>query len=217
MAVKRSTTRRTTTRTASRRPSGDRESARASKSVVALDMSDVESRKGRKQKHYKEGDYLATIKKAEYGKSGQKQTKQIIVQWTFDDKPYKGNVIYDRHNLLPQSLWTLRNLLEAVGMKIPSGRFNLDLKKLVGKGAAITVSDDEYDNKVQSKVTDWFPASEFEADVMEDEDEEEEGFEEEEDEDEDDIEGTGEDEDEDEEEDEDEDEDEIEEVDLEDI
>jgi hypothetical protein len=185
-------------------------------------MSDVEGRKGRKQGHYKEGDYLVKIKAATYGKSGQKQTKQIIVQHIFTDGQYKGKPIYDRHNLLPQSLWTLRNLLEAVGMKIPKGRFNLDLKKLVGKELAITVSDDEYQDKISSRVTDWFPVADFEADVMEDEeeeldeDEEEEG-DEEEDEDYDEDEEEEEDEDEEEEDEEDEDEDEIEGVDLDDI
>lgn len=208
MATKRQTTRRTTTRTSSR------EERPARGNVVAIDLSDVEGRTGRKQKHYKEGDYLVKIKKAEYGKSGNKGTKQIVIQHTFTQAPYKGNVIYDRHNLLPQSLWTLRNLLEAIGMKIPKGRFNLPLAKLAGKELAITVSDDEYDNKVNSKVTDWFPASEFEADVMEDDDEEEIEDEEGEDFDED----EGEDEEDEEEEDEDEDEeDEVEEVDLDDI
>jgi Protein of unknown function (DUF669) len=208
MAVKRSTTRRTPTRTSrdERRP--------ASKSVVPLDLSEVEGRTGRKQGHYKEGDYLVKIKKAEYGKSGQKQTKQIVVQHIFTDGKYKGKPIYDRHNLLPQSLWTLRNLLEAVEMKIPKGRFNLDLKKLVGRELAITVSDDEYEGKVSSRVTDWFPASEFEADVMEDEEEE---FDEEEEEEEEGDEDFDEDEEEEEEEEEDEDEDEIEGVDLDDI
>jgi hypothetical protein len=182
-------------------------------------MSDVEGRKGRKQGHYKEGDYLVKIKAATYGKSGQKQTKQIVVQHIFTGEKYKGKPIYDRHNLLPQSLWTLRNLLEAVGMKIPKGRFNLDLKKLIGKELAITVSDDEYDGKISSRVTDWFPASEFEADVMEDEDEEvEEDEEEDEDFDEDEEdEGEDEEEEEDEDEEEEDEDDDVEEVDLDDI
>lgn len=213
MATKRTSTRRTATRTSSR-SSGDREAS--SRTVVAIDMSDVEPRSGRKQKHYKEGDYLATIKKAEFGKSGQKQTKQVVIQWTFDDKPYKGNVIYDRHNLLPQSLWTLRNLLEAVGIKIPKGRFNLDLKKIIGKGAGITVTDDEYDGKMNSKVTDWFPASEFEADVMEEDDEEEDEVEDEDEEEDLDEDEEDEDEEDDDEEDE-EDEDDVDAVELDDL
>jgi hypothetical protein len=104
-------------------------------------------------------------------------------------------------------------------MKIPKGRFNLDLKKLIGKELAITVSDDEYDGKISSRITDWFPTSEFEADVMEDEDEEvEEDEEEDEDFDEDEEdEGEDEEEEEDEDEEEEDEDDDVEEVDLDDI
>lgn len=206
---------------------------------VEVNFRDVEGRGGKKsagQSRYKPGDYAVKVKKAYFDKSGNKNTKQMVFQYVFIDGKYKGKSMYHRCNLLPQSLWVLRNAIEAMGMKVPSKKVKLDPKKYFGKKLAITIEDDEYKDKktkktkVSSKVTDTFLLSELEdaedaPELDEDEDEDEdddidEDDEEEDDEaeDEEDEEDEDEDEDEeDEEDDDDEDDDEIEEVDEDDL
>jgi len=186
----------------------------AKKDIVQVNFEGTESRGGKKRTgraHYPEGDYAVKIVDAEQTKSPEKETKQIVVQYAIKEpKKLKGKTVYDRHNLLPQSLWTFRNMLEAAGVKVPNKLAKIKLSSLKGKELAITLEDDEYGDKLRSRVTDWFALSEYEemeteADLDEDEDEEEE----EEDEDE-------EDEDEDEEDEDEEDED-MEELDLDEV
>jgi hypothetical protein len=199
--------------------------------IVEVDFKDVEGRGGKKsagQSRYKPGDYAVKVKKAYWDKSGAKGTKQLVLQYVFTDGKYKGKSMYHRCNLLPQSLWVLRNALEAMGVKVPSKRFKVDPKKLPNKKLAITIEDDEYKDKkskktrVSSKVTDTFSLEELEEaeeapELDEDEDEEEDEDDDDETEDEEDEEDEDEEEEDDDEEDEDDDDDEIEEVDEDDL
>lgn len=132
---------------------------KASKTKVPVNFDGTE---GRRQRRFREDDYLVKVKKAEAGKSKEKKTPQVVVTFTFEDGKYKGKTISDAFYLTEGSLWRFRNLLEVCGIPIPKGRKNIDLTKLKGKVLGITVADDEYENKVRSRVADVMTKDELE-------------------------------------------------------
>lgn len=166
---------------------------------LAVDFSDTEARSGGQSFHFPPDDYPVQVMKAEMGKSANKGTPQVTFTLAVTEGKYKGKKIRYDCFLLPQSLWTLRNLLEAAGKTVPQKRINLDTDKLKGLKFAVTIEDDEYEGKMRSKVTDTFSLKELSASATKDDDEDLAA----EDEDEDEVEET--------------DEEEVEEVDLEDI
>lgn len=181
-------------------------SGRDSKYIAEVDFSDTESRGGKKRqggrKHYPEGDYGAKVKSAELIISSEKKTPGIGLAMELTTSKHKGKPITDRLWLSEGAMWKVRGALEAMGVKVPSKATKIDVRKLVGKTCAITLEDDEYDDKIYSSVSDYFLLSELDDDADEDEDE---------DDDEDDEDDDDEDEDDD---DEDDDDDDLEEVDL---
>lgn len=187
--------------------------------TVKVDFSDTEGRKA-KQAKVPPGDYLVKVLSVKKGTSGQKNTPQIVFLCEIaEPKKYKGKKLYHNCNLKKQSLWVLRNTLEALGAKVPQKAVNIDLDKYKGKKMAVTVEDDEYGDKVRSRITDTFPAKDYveqdasaDEDVdLDEEDEDEDDDEEVEDED---DEGAEEEEETEEEEDED---DEVEDLDLDEV
>lgn len=156
---------------------------------VVVDFSDTETRGGKKgsggRKHYPPGDYAVKCIRAATGKSADKETPRIEVTYRFTQGKLKGKEIRDDLYLTPKSLWRVRQTMEAMGIKVPSKKVKVDPSKFVGKTLAISIDDDEYDDKIYSRVTDSFLLSEFEDgedDDTDDEDEEDDETEDEEDE-----------------------------------
>lgn len=194
----------------------------ARRDEVELDFGETESRGGKKRsggrKHYPEGDYAVKITRAEVGKSPEKGTPQVSVTFQFTAGKLKGKDITDQFYLSEKALWRFRNLLEAAGIKVPSKAVKVKMSMLKGKTLAITLEDEEYDEKMQSRVTDTFALSELDADddteIESDDDDESEDDDEDEDEDEDE---DDEDEDDDEEEKASDDDEDLESIDLDDV
>lgn len=145
---------------------------------IKVDFTDTEGRTGGPSFHFPPSDYAVQVIKAETGHSKEKHTPQLTFTLQVTSGEFKGKKIrYDCY-LVPQSLWTLRNLLEAAGKKVPTGQAALDTEKMRGLKFAVTIEDDEYNGKVRSRVTDTFPLSELAAastkeadeDLTEDED-----------------------------------------------
>lgn len=174
---------------------------------VTVDFEDTESRGGKKstggRKHYPEGDYHVKVVTAKLGKSQEKESPRIELALKIMSGKHKSGTLRDDMYLSPKALWRVRQTMEAMGIKVPSKKINIDVTKFKDKEYAVTLADEEYDDKVYSRVVDSFHLDELEDDDEVDSDDEDE---EDEDEEDDDVE-------EDEEDDEDEDED-LEEVDL---
>lgn len=66
----------------------------------------------------------------------------------------KGAVIYENFVLGETSLWKLKALLEALGMKA-DGKTVLNLDILEGKTLIVTVVHEEYDNKERAKISEF--------------------------------------------------------------
>jgi hypothetical protein len=191
--------------------------------TVTVDMEGVESG----GKIVPDGTYEAIIESVEE-KESSNDNPMIVVKWKLTSGKGKGGMVWDNLPLVPQALWRLKGMLEALGVEVPDGSMDLDLTELEGQECSVQITNENFEGKDRPKVTGYGTGGEAEEDADEDEDEEEEDEDEEEDkpvkkaaskkkatkkkpakdEDEDEDEDADEDEDEDESEDEDEDEEE---------
>lgn len=129
------------TRSKSRPPAG----------VIRVDFSKV---KDGGRVRVPEGDYVVKVKAVKQDTS---QSGNPMLVWTFTgvDGKLKGRDIIDRTTLTEKSLWKLRDLLEAMGVKVPKRVVDIPVKKLIGKELGVTLFDDEYENRISSKVGDY--------------------------------------------------------------
>ena len=130
---------------------------RRGKNVVSVDFTDVESGGGSPTP---DGYYVAEITKAEQEVS-QNGNDMITIRW----KTNIGSVVFDRFVLVPQSLWVLRTALESMGYDIPDGQFDFDPEDLVGDKCGIEITNEEFEEKDQPRVTGYMPADVAEAEI----------------------------------------------------
>lgn len=76
-------------------------------------------------------------------------------------------------SLSPDSLWNLRNLLEAVGYEIPEGDFELDKDEVVGKKLYSEIVHEDYQGRTQSTISGSFEPADGGKDKDDEEDEDE--------------------------------------------
>lgn len=156
--------------------------------TIVVDFGDTESRggkKGARSAHVPEADYAVKVHAAKLDKSSEKETPGVFITWLITKGKYKGKTLRDPLWLSDKALWRVRQTWEALGVQVPSKKVKLDPRKIVGKEAAITTEDEEYESKIRSRVVDVFALSELEElEESDDEelDEDEEGEDEEEDE-----------------------------------
>lgn len=142
-----------------------------------VDFSDVPESGGRRFKKVRQaaGDYEGLILKVE--DSPTKETKEP--QWLFTIQVGRGIYPYYVKSKDKKQFWKIRQLLKAAGLNVPSKRVKVDPNKAVGKKLAVTLEDDDYNDKEQSTIDSVFPLSELNKGVPEQEDDEEEVDEEE--------------------------------------
>lgn len=148
---------------------------------LTVDFSNVEERReGGKAAHVPEGDYLLKIAGCEL-KSKKDDPTSKYLNWRLTihapEKLRSAGSVWHVTSLKPEALWNLRNFLEDLGIKVPKGAAELPIKSIVDKGLIIgaTLADDEYENKVKSKIVATFKKEDYQAtgDEEADEDEEE--------------------------------------------
>jgi len=136
-----------------------------------------------------EGDYRAKVTEIKVGTSKAGNT-MLIWTFTLTEGKHKGKKLRDWTTLNVEAAWKLKGLLEALGIKVPAKKLDVTplIKKAKGKELGLTLTDEEYEKKMSSKVSSCLDLEtlediEDEEDEDEDEDEEDEdGDEEEEDE-----------------------------------
>lgn len=106
-----------------------------------------------------EADYRVRVANT---KSRDSQAGNSMIVWTFEflDSKFAGKTIWDQTTLTPRSLWRLKKLLEAMGVKVPRRAVSIDTRKYHGEQLGITVADDEYEERngktrVVSKIVDF--------------------------------------------------------------
>jgi hypothetical protein len=115
------------------------------KNVISVDFTDVEAGGGMPTP---DGYYTAEIIGAEQEVS-QNGNDMVVVRW----KTNMGSTVFDRFVLLPQSLWVLRTALDCMGFDTPDGPFDLDVDALVGERCGLEITNEEYEEKDQPRVT----------------------------------------------------------------
>lgn len=142
--------------------------------TLTLDFTNVESRDV-----LPEGTYVVKVDKV----TEEEGAKAPYLKWELSvtQGDHKNRKLWHNTSLAPQALWSLRGLLEALGMEIPTGVYKLDLKQLIGLPVAVTIEHRTYQNKVQSKIIDIFPVGDLDDEEADDEEEVDEDEEDEED------------------------------------
>lgn len=143
---------------------------------MTLDFSQVKDGGSFSPKHKPEGEYLGTITSFEDTKS-----KAGNAMWVFGvTLKSDRRAVYPVYcTLNPESLWKLRQVLMACGIRVPKKKLSVDGNRLVGKDLGVCLEDDEYEGKKKSVITTFFPASEYEGDDTSDDDNDEDPEEEE--------------------------------------
>ncbi len=140
----------------------EKEKATTGKRVITVDFTGVETGGGRIR--IPEGDYGLEISKVEpkKGEDSGKPYLSLSFKVFKGDKRGVGKVLTGHScSLQTQSLWNLRQLLEACGKQVPSKAVKIDLDKMVGYQCAGTVIDDEYEGKKKSIISAFFPLSDL--------------------------------------------------------
>jgi hypothetical protein len=151
----------------------------AKKHKIDFGETPKEIRRGGGSKHIPEGDYLVKIVSADL-KSTDEGTKYFAWKFQVAKGDEKGAPLYNNTSLQPHALFGLRNLIHAVTGKNVAGKaVNFDPETLYGKVIAVTVEDEEYKDKMRSRIVDMRPKEELNIDGDEDDDDEEEEEEEE--------------------------------------
>lgn len=116
-----------------------------SKSMVSVDFTDVEAGGGMPTP---DGYYVGEIMSAEL-EASQSGNDMITVRW----KTNIGSTVFDRFVLVPQSLWVLRTALNCMGYDTPDGPFDFDAEDLIGDKCGLEITNEEYEEKDQPRVT----------------------------------------------------------------
>lgn len=109
-----------------------------------------------------EGDYLAKVSKVEKTKSKSSNNPMLVITFTLlsGGQGAEGKTIKDNHVLTETSLWTLRNMLEAMGYSVPASKMTFNDKMVIGKKVGLTLIDgEEYKGRISSEVADYIPPS----------------------------------------------------------
>jgi len=100
-----------------------------------------------------EGAYLMEVVEAEKTES---QAGNDTISWKMKvaDGPHSNKLLYYNTSLLPQALWNLRGLVEALGYEIEDGDMDLDLSAFVGDQFVGVVAHETYEGKKRPRIVD---------------------------------------------------------------
>jgi hypothetical protein len=128
-----------------------------------------------------DGDYLFKILNADMRENEDTGSRGVNVRaQVVKPVKYKGKVQYGYCSLKKEALWNFRNLINAaLGRNVAGKTVDVDLDRFKDKIVGGVVEQEEYNNKLRSRVSTWFPEDEYE-DKDGDDDEDEEEYEDEE-------------------------------------
>lgn len=136
-------------------------------SSVNIDLSGVEV----SRKVIPEGTYPVVVNEAKMGKSKEDKPK-VAFEFEVSEGPNKGFKLFENCSLQPQALFKLKSILMALGVDIPDGAFDLNLKDLVGLTCEVEVGHEVYEGKKRARILEFInPAESDEDDEDEDDDE----------------------------------------------
>jgi hypothetical protein len=148
-------------------------------SKLTVDFSGVgDRREGGKAAHVPEGDYLLKVVGVELKSKKDDETSKYL-SWRFviakPEKHANAGSIWTNTTLKPDGLWSLRNLLDDMGITVPKSSVALPLQTIAKSGRLVgaTLEDDEYNGKVKSQIAATFKKEQYEDTGSTDEEESE--------------------------------------------
>lgn len=151
-----------------RRRSSGKSKESSGRAVIPIDFTKDESEGGRRR--FPEGDYHVKYVGFKTGRSKEKDTPYVRVSLQIVEGKYKGEKVSDFLYLSDKALWRIRSFLEALGVSVPKKKVNINFKKYIGKELAVTLTDDEYNGRISSRVTDFLDLDTFRGADEDDED-----------------------------------------------
>lgn len=112
---------------------------------LKLDFTGVES-----FQRAAEGIHSVKIATAEV-KQSSSGNDMIVVAFEVTKGVDKGARVFENFPIVDNSLWKLKGLLQAIGMKA-DGKLQLDTDKLIGKVCSINVKHEEYNGSLRARV-----------------------------------------------------------------
>lgn len=118
-----------------------------------------------------EGTYTVEVDSVEQGESAEGNAK-LDWQFSITEGKNKGSKLWTTTSLLPQALFKLRDLLDALGMDVPDDVMELDLDEVVGMSCGVVVYHEDYNGKPSAKISDFISADDVGANDDEEEEDE---------------------------------------------
>lgn len=135
--------------------------------TISVNMEGVKSFKA-----LPEGEYAVRVSDVQVETSENSGKQYLAWELEVSEGTHEGSKLFHNTSLQPQSLFNLRNLLEAAGMEVPDGAMDLDLNELMNLEFGVTVEHENYQGKDKARIVDVFSLDE-ESDEGEDEEEDE--------------------------------------------
>lgn len=127
----------------------------AKSNVMVLDLTNY---KDRVSARVEPGTYTVVIDDAEQGTSAN-QNPKVTVYFRVVGGNYDGATLVDFLTLTEAAMFRMVGLMNAVGMKAPRKRIQVDLNKFIGKTLQVEVDDDTYNGRTRSKVQNFMKAA----------------------------------------------------------
>ena len=131
--------------------------------TVSVDFTGVEA-----SGSVAEGRQKAEVAEVELKES---ESGNQYLNWRFK---CKGGSVWHTTSLLPQSLWNLRNLLEAMGQEVAEEEVDLDLSEYTGESLGVEIEHETFEGKKKGVIVDMFPLDQLDGSDEDDDPDEEE-------------------------------------------
>jgi hypothetical protein len=131
--------------------------------VITVDFAGLKSGGGGVNPRVPAGDYGVKCTKVVLKTSDKSKQKYLDISFKLikGNKKGLGQVLHHSCSLQTQSLWNLRDMLEAMGKEIPAKAIKISTERLVGYTCASSVTDDEYEGRKKSRIASFFPLADL--------------------------------------------------------
>lgn len=131
--------------------------SRSAPKKVKIDFSDI-------GKQFEEDmEYAVEVKEATQEEGNEHPYFKLVFKGI--DEEYENSVMYHNASTSPQSLWRLRPLMEALGMDIPDGAFDIEAEDFIGKQCMVsTISEKKPGGGSSIKPDEFWPLDDAPAD-----------------------------------------------------
>lgn len=120
--------------------------------TISVNMAGVES-----SNKLDDGDYIFEVEEVSL-ETGQDSGNDYL-KWKLKETD-GGGIVYNNTSLVPAALFSLRNMLEAMGMDVPDSKMDLDLTDFPGLELGGTIANEVYQGKKRPNLVDVYPVTE---------------------------------------------------------